>query len=93
MPHLWMSATNRHIDNPRCKAKNRCQSVHAHFQNGAMTKSLSVVPITGVSNGSGPTVRVGVWVGTNPVQNWQFGSSIHPHRQFWSGSMGITQPV
>jgi len=45
IPHLWMSATNHHSDNPRCKAKNHWRSIDSHFQNGVMTVSLSLLPI------------------------------------------------
>jgi len=31
IPHLWISATNRHLDYTRCKAKDRWRSVAAHF--------------------------------------------------------------
>jgi len=45
MPHLWMSATNCHLDDPGCKAKNRGHSIDPHIQNGAVTVSLSLFPI------------------------------------------------
>jgi len=45
MPHLWMSANNHHLDIPRCTARNHWRSFNTHFQNGAMTVSLSLLPI------------------------------------------------
>jgi len=40
-----MAATGRHFDSPRCKAANRWCSVDAHFQNGAVTMSISLLPV------------------------------------------------
>ena len=43
--HLWMFTTNRHLGYPRWKAKNHWCSVDTHFQTGAVTMSLSLLPI------------------------------------------------
>ena len=46
-----------------------------------------------VSNGSGPSLRVRVWVTTEPLPNWQSGLSTHPNSQFGYGLMQTSQPV
>jgi len=43
--HLWMSATSRHLDDPRWKATNCLCSVDTHLQNVAVTMSLLLLPI------------------------------------------------
>jgi len=40
-----MTATNRNITYPRCKAKNRGRSVDAHAKHRAVTRMLSLLPI------------------------------------------------
>jgi len=46
-----------------------------------------------VSNGSGPSLRVRVRVGTEPQPDWQSGSSINPHCRFGYGSIDFSLPV
>jgi hypothetical protein len=46
-----------------------------------------------VSNGSGPSLRVRVRVGTEPKPDWRSGSSINPNCRFGYGSMDISLPV
>jgi len=41
---LWMATTNWHLGYPRCTAKNRWCSLEAHFQNGAVIVSLTLLP-------------------------------------------------
>jgi len=42
---IWNITTDQHLHNPGCKAKNLWRSVDHHFQNGAVTVSLAVLPI------------------------------------------------
>jgi hypothetical protein len=44
IPWLWMVATDRRLAYPRCRAKNLWLSVVAHFQNGAVTVSYTLLP-------------------------------------------------
>ena len=46
-----------------------------------------------VSNGSGPSLRVRVRVQTEPLPNWESGSSIYPNCARRYGSMVNSQPV
>jgi len=43
--HKWMSATNRNMNYPTCKAKNRWCSIATHSRNGAVSVLLSLSPI------------------------------------------------
>jgi len=45
IPYVWVAATNRHLSYPRCIAKNHWRSIDTHFQNGAVTVLLTVLPI------------------------------------------------
>jgi len=49
--------------------------------------------IDSVSNGSRPSLRVRVRVGTKPEPDWWSGSSITPNCRFGYGSIDITLPV
>jgi len=46
-----------------------------------------------VSNGSGPSPRVRLWVGNELVPNWWFGLWIQPNSQFGYGSMVNSQSI
>jgi len=46
-----------------------------------------------VSNGSGPSLRVRVRVGTEPQPDWQSGLSINQNCRFGYGSIDISLPV
>jgi hypothetical protein len=48
---------------------------------------------TSVSNRSGPSLRVRVWVKAELFPNWRSGLSTHLNCQFGYGSMEISQPV
>jgi len=45
IPHVCISATNRHLDYPRCKAHNCWCSFNKHFQDPAVTVALSLMPM------------------------------------------------
>jgi hypothetical protein len=49
--------------------------------------------VDSVSNGSGPSLRVRVRVGTEPESDWRFGSSINPNCQFGYDSIDFSLPV
>jgi hypothetical protein len=44
-----MFASNHHTSYPQCITKNHLDAVDAHFQNGAVAMSLSLLPIDAVS--------------------------------------------
>jgi len=45
-----------------------------------------------VSNSSGPSLRVRIWVQTKPLPNWRSRSAINPNSPLGYGSMGNSQP-
>ena len=49
--------------------------------------------LSSVSNGSGPSLRVRVRVGTEPEPDWPSGFSINPNWRFGYGSIDISLPV
>jgi len=51
------------------------------------------VVITSVSNRSGLSLRVWVWVRTDPEPDWRSGSSIHPNCRIGYGAIDISLPV
>jgi len=40
IPHLWLSASNHHLDYPWCKSKNHWHAMDYHVQDGAGSVSL-----------------------------------------------------
>jgi len=44
IPRLWMAATNHHLGYPRCTAKHCGHYVDAHYQNWAVTMSVTLLP-------------------------------------------------
>jgi len=46
-----------------------------------------------VSNGSGPSLQVRVWVQTEPLPNWRSWLSLNLNRQLGYCSMGNSQPI
>jgi len=52
-----------------------------------------LIPLTSVSNGSGPSLWVRVRVQTEPLPNWRSGSSINLNCLLGYGSMVNSQPV
>jgi len=43
IPHLWLPASNRHLDYPWCKSKYRWHAVDYHAQDGVGSMSLMFV--------------------------------------------------
>jgi len=43
IPHWWLSASNCHLDYPRCKSKNHWHAVDYHVQDGAGSVSLLIL--------------------------------------------------
>ena len=56
-------------------------------------QSCMSVIVVSVSNGSGPSLRVRIRVGTEPRPNWLSGLSINPNCLFGYGSINISLPV
>jgi hypothetical protein len=54
---------------------------------GHRSRAWKDITMATVSNGSGPSHWVWVWVGTEPLTNWWTGSSINPNHQFRYGLM------
>jgi len=81
-PETWGQVHNSEINIPK-----------DIFQQHADAPEYPPYNLGRVSNGSGPSLRVWVWVGTKLSPNWSSGSSIHPNYQMWYSSMEISEPV
>jgi len=66
-----------------------CHSDWFHMVDTPVAKWAS----TSVSNGSGPSLRVRVRVGTKPEPDWRSGWSINLNCRFGHGSIDISLPV
>jgi hypothetical protein len=53
----------------------------------------AIIATTSVSNGCGPSLRVRVWVQTEPLPNWRSGSSINPNCRLGYSSMVNSQHI
>jgi len=83
-----MSATNRQLDNRRCKAKNRWPSVDVHIQNGAMTVSLSISPIMAAITSIMPNqYQITLWLAD--LEDWKL-LTLHWRSFAWWGNKPLT---
>jgi hypothetical protein len=91
----WEKNKGAHLkaSKSKLKAERPDRSNYYNYKNDG-GKVASCCAATGsVSNGSGPSLRVRVRVGTEPEPDWRSGSSINPNCRFGYGSIDISLPV